>query len=200
MTATDLSYFDALYAGSDDPWSMERRWYERRKRALVMASLPRERYAQVFEPGCGAGHLTEALLQRCDRLLATDFSADAVRLARQRLKHAPHVDIQQRHAPREWPEGRFDLVVLSEFVFYLDDAQLAQLQQRSLGALNDDGTLLACHWRRPFAERTQDTDAAHAWFDTQPGLTRLCRHEEPDFLLDVWSRRPLSVAQREGFA
>jgi SAM-dependent methyltransferase len=200
MIAPDLSYFDALYAGSDDPWSMQARWYERRKRALVMASLPSQRYACVFEPGCGAGHLTELLAERCERLLATDFSADAVRLARLRLQHAAHVEVQQRHAPRDWPAERFDLVVLSEFAFYLDDAELALLQQRSLAALDEDGVLLACHWRRPFAERIQDSEAIHAWFDREPALTRLSHHEEADFLLNVWGRQPLSAAQREGFA
>jgi SAM-dependent methyltransferase len=200
MNGTGLSYFDALYAASDDPWSMQRRWYERRKRDLLMATLPRERYAHAFEPGCGAGHLTEMLAPRCERLLASDFSADAVRLARGRLRDAAHVAIECRHVPHAWPDARFDLVVLSEIAFYLDDAEVALLQQRSLAALDSDGVLLACHWRRPFAERTQDTDAFHAWFDRQPQLTRLAHHEEADFLLDVWSRQPCSVAQAEGFA
>ena len=200
MNGTGLSYFDELYAASDDPWAMQRRWYERRKRELVMASLPRERYAHAFEPGCGAGHLTALLAPRCERLLASDFSPDAVRLARARLQGAPQVLVECQQVPQQWPDALFDLVVLGEFAFYLDDADLALLQQRSLAALDRDGVLLACHWRRPFAERTQDTDALHAWFDRQPQLTRLLRHEEADFLLDVWCREPLSVAQREGFA
>jgi SAM-dependent methyltransferase len=200
MKGTGLAYFDALYAASDDPWAMQQRWYERRKRDLVMATLPRERYRHAFEPGCGAGHLTAALALRCERLLASDFSADAVRLARARLPDAAHVAIECRHVPRDWPDARFDLVVLSEFAFYLDDDELALLQQRSLDALDHDGNLLACHWRRPFAERTQDTEAIHSWFDRQPQLTRIAHHDEADFLLDVWGRRPASVAQQEGFA
>lgn len=200
MSATDLSYFDGLYARSADPWSMDGRWYEQRKRALLLAALPRPHFARVFEPGCGAGHLTEALAPRCAQLLATDFSSDAVRLARLRLQGAPQVEIGCLHTPRQWPAGRFDLVILSEFAFYLDDDELALLQQRSLDALSDDGVLLACHWRRPFAERTQDSEAIHAWFDRAPGLARLAHHDEADFLLDVWCRQPQSVAQREGFA
>lgn len=200
MTSTGLSYFDGLYADSADPWSMDRRWYEQRKRDLLLATLPRQRFERAFEPGCGAGHLTEALAPRCAQLLAADFSMDAVRLARRRLQAAPHVDIDCLHAPRQWPAGRFDLVILSEFAFYLDDADLALLQQRSVDALAEDGVLLACHWRRPFAERTQDSEAIHAWFEQAPGLIRLAHHEEADFLLDVWGRQPLSVAQREGFA
>ena len=200
MTGTGLSYFDGLYAASDDPWAMQQRWYERRKRDLVMATLPRERYAHAYEPGCGAGHLTAALAPRCQQVLASDFSEDAVQLARGRLRGAAHVRIECQHVPREWPDGQFDLVVLSEFAFYLDDAELALLQRRSMAALAPDGMLLACHWRRPFAERTQDSVAIHAWFDCQPALTRLAHHEEADFLLDVWGCQPQSVAQEEGFA
>ena len=41
-----------LYADGADPWRAGS-WYERRKRAVVLASLPRERYRRAFEPGCG---------------------------------------------------------------------------------------------------------------------------------------------------
>ena len=51
MSVAD-SYFDELFQGNDDPWAFKQRWYERRKRALTLAALPRERYASVFEPGC----------------------------------------------------------------------------------------------------------------------------------------------------
>jgi SAM-dependent methyltransferase len=198
--ATGLDYFDRLYAASDDPWAMRTRWYEQRKRALVMATLARERYDSVFEPACGTGDLTLALAARCERLLASDFSSDAVRLARSRLADEKHVVIDRRQVPGEWPEGRFDLIVLSEFAFYLDDAALAGLQEKSVAALTDDGMLLACHWRRPFAERTQDSDLVHDWFDRQPGLTLLSHHLEDDFRLDLWARKPVSVAQREGLS
>jgi hypothetical protein len=37
----DAQYFADLYADSDDPWAFRTRWYERRKRDLALASLPR---------------------------------------------------------------------------------------------------------------------------------------------------------------
>jgi hypothetical protein len=33
-------YFDALYAASDDPYASRQRWYEARKRAVLLAALP----------------------------------------------------------------------------------------------------------------------------------------------------------------
>lgn len=200
MSATGLPYFDLLYSGSDDPWCMRTRWYEQRKRDLVLASLPARRYGHVFEPGCGTGELTLALASRCQRLLACDFSSDALRIAQDRLGVGSNVTLQSASMPADWPDGQFDLIILSEFAFYLDDAQLLGLQQKALASLAPQGTLLACHWRRPFAERTQSTADIHGWFDRQSVLFTQVHHVEPDFLLDVWSRSPLSVAQAEGFA
>lgn len=198
MNAIGLSYFDGLYAGNDDPWAMRTRWYEQRKRALVLASLPARTYACVFEPGCGSGDLTLELAPRCEQLLASDFSSDAVRITRARLAAHTQVTVQRATMPDQWPSGPFDLIIFSEFGFYLDDAQLLALQQRALATLTATGTLLAVHWRHPFAERTQDTETIHEWFERQPGLTRIVHHEEADFLLDVWSRVPASVARQEG--
>lgn len=78
-------HFEALYAASEDPWQVRASWYERRKRAIVLASLDRERYTSVFEPGCGNGEMSVALAARCDRLLASDGAASAVAAARRRL-------------------------------------------------------------------------------------------------------------------
>ncbi|WP_197059284.1 PIG-L family deacetylase [Cryobacterium sp. MLB-32] len=68
-------FFDELYADRSDPWDVETRWYERRKRALTLAALPRERFGAVLELGCSTGVLTGELARRCDSLLAVD-SAD----------------------------------------------------------------------------------------------------------------------------
>lgn len=194
------SYFDALYADCDDPWGFRNRWYERRKRLLTLAMLPRERYHHAFEPGCANGELSAQLAMRCDRLLATDLNETAVRLARERLADQPHVRVERRSVPQEWPADQFDLIVLSELAYYLDDADLGRLTECITRALSVDGTLLACHWRREFDEAAQTAARVHALLDTECGLTRLARYEDADVLLDVWTRDSRSVAQHEGLA
>jgi SAM-dependent methyltransferase len=199
MSSTML-YFDELYRRSDDPWRLREGWYERRKRSLTLALLPRPRYRNAFEPGCANGELTAGLATRCDALLAADLHARAVELARERVAGAANVRIEQRRVPREWPteHGPFALIVISEFAYYLDAAELETLAARIAGSLTTDGTLLACHWRRPFAEARESADRAHALFDARCGLARLAHHDEADLLIDVWSRDARSVAQREG--
>ena len=66
-------YFDELYQHSDDPWHLREGWYERRKRSLTLALLPRPRYRNAFEPGCANGELTAELAARCEMLLAADL-------------------------------------------------------------------------------------------------------------------------------
>ena len=200
MTRDADRYFDDLYKHSDDPWNLRNGWYERRKRSLTLAALPRERYRNAFEPGCANGELPAELATRCDSLLAVDLHERAVHAARQRVAHAPHVRVEQCAVPREWAaqSGPFDLIVVSELAYYLDDNELYMLAARIADTLSSDGTLLACHWRWPFAEALQETTKVHALLDTRCGLTRLVHHEEADFIVDVWSRDARSVAQHEG--
>ncbi|MFM0071501.1 class I SAM-dependent methyltransferase [Paraburkholderia sediminicola] len=199
MSST-ATYFDELYKSSDDPWHLREGWYERRKRSLTLALLPRPRYRNAFEPGCANGELTAELATRCDVLLAADLHETAVRLARERVAGMPQVRVEQRTVPGEWPTGAgpFDLIVISELAYYLGAADLETLAARIAASLTQDGTLLACHWRRPFAEALESADTAHALFEARCGLSHLAHHDEADLLIDVWSRDARSVAQHEG--
>jgi SAM-dependent methyltransferase len=199
-------HFQQLYQQDADPWKVRQRWYEQRKRSVVLACLPDQRYRRAYEPACGNGELTAALAQRAEYLTASDMSPEAVRLTQQRLQRehasdASRVVVECQQLPQDWPkDAGFDLIVISEMLYYLQEPDLLRLRQRCIDSLAPGGTLLLCHWRRPFADRLIDTDTAHALFDEAPALHHLARHAEDDFLLDVWSGNAASVAQREGLA
>src|ERR1035437_6349846 len=61
MTSTDRQYFRNMYAANNDPWNFETSLYERRKYALTLDTLTKERYHNAFEPGCSIGVLSELL-------------------------------------------------------------------------------------------------------------------------------------------
>jgi len=194
-------YFDAMYQAARDPWGFQDRWYERRKYAISLALLPAERYRSAFEPGCSIGVFTELLAPRCDALLSCDVAATAVQAAVQRTKHLPQVRVEQRDIAGQWPAGRFDLIVFSEILYYLGDHDLEQLLDRAAAALQPDGTLLAVHWRHPVADYPRSGDDVHRVLGARPGLARLVRHAEPDFLAEVYLRTDgalVSVAQATG--
>ena len=195
--ATDL--FDQIYANSDDPYGFLDSWYERRKRALTMAALPRETFRRAFEPACSIGMLTELLAPRCEELLAADGTARAVELARQRVAGLGSVRVEQLRVPDDWPSGTFDLIVLSEFGYYLSADDLDTLVDVAVRSLSTDGVLVACHWRHPVDHHPLGGDYVHGRLRNRSGLTVLAEHIETDFLLDVLVAPPLvSVAHREG--
>lgn len=190
--------FETLYTQSVDPYGTRLRWYEQRKRAVLLASLPRQRFRSAYEPGCGTGELTRALAERCDALLASDFSPAALRIAAERTAALPQVRLARHRLPQDWPlDQRFDLVVLSEVAYFLPLVQVQRLAQHCVHTLQDDGVLVACDWLVDFADRASATDEVHAAL-AATGLARLVMHEEDDFRLCVWARSSQSVAQREG--
>lgn len=192
-------WFDAFYAGQRDPWGFETRWYEARKRAVLLAALPRRRFDTALEIGCSIGVTTAALADRVGELLATDIAAAPLDVARARLADTPHVRFEQRMMPRDWPDSSFDLIVLSEVGYYLDRPELTRLAELAASALTTDGVLVACHWRHPVAEYPLDGDAVHDIVRSHPGLARTVLHEEEDFVLEVFQRPPgVSVARAEG--
>jgi len=196
-------YFRDRYAAAADPWGLAERWYEARKYALTVALLPRQRYQAAFEPGCSIGVLTARLAPRCDRLLACDIVPDAVAAARSRAAGLPGVRVERRAVPGDWPPGTFDLIVLSELLYYFDDAGLGQVLGLGLGSLRPGGQILAVHWRHPAPDHPRAGDEVHEDLAAHPGLARLARYRDPDFTAEVYGRAGgdrRSVAQAGGIA
>ena len=186
-------YFQQLFDASDDPWSFRTRWYEKRKRDLMLATLPRQRYQRVFEPACANGELSAMLAERSESLLCQDLNAKAVGLARTRLGHLPHVSVEQARIPDDWPDGMFDLIVLSEVGYFLDAKAWHQVIENTLLSLSPEGGVLACHWLHPIDGCSQDGRDVHSALAERLRLHRLVRHEEADFVLEFWSRLPHSI-------
>ncbi|WP_104082011.1 bifunctional PIG-L family deacetylase/class I SAM-dependent methyltransferase [Cryobacterium sp. Y11] len=192
-------FFDDLYASGSDPWGFESRWYEKRKRAALIAALPRQRFGTALELGCSTGVLTAELADRCDSLLGIDVVEKPLGIARERLAGRSNVRFECRTLPGDWPDGEFGLIVLSEMGYYCSETDLRSLLERCRASLAPGGVLVACHWRHPVAEYPLTGDAVHAQLTHVVGLQRTVHHLERDFVLEVYEPRPaLSVAQRDG--
>ncbi|AZG46862.1 class I SAM-dependent DNA methyltransferase [Gordonia insulae] len=193
-----VSYFHEMYAASDDPWGFADRWYERRKYALTLASLSSERYGRVFEPGCSIGVLSAELVLFSDQLLCMDVSPRAVELAQRRLAHhRGRAAVVIGDLLHDWPSGHFDLIVLSEVLYYLEPAELDEVIRRLPGSLHQGGEVVAVHWRRKVAEYPQSGDDVHERL-LGSTLHRQGGYADADFRLDVLTVDDrVSVAERE---
>ncbi|MFL4478367.1 PIG-L family deacetylase [Paeniglutamicibacter sp. ORCA_105] len=186
-SATASATFDGLYERRPDPWDYLGSAYERRKRAITLASLPRSRYGAVIELGCSIGVLSRDLAQRADTLLAVDASRVALESAAPRLAGFNHVVLSQAVLPHEWPDvmpGSQDLVVVSEIGYFLAADELDLLYARCLEALSAGGHLLLCHWLHPVSGWPMDGAQVHAAAQGL-GLATKVLHRETDFVLEV---------------
>ena len=194
------AYFDALFIKTEDPWGFRTRWYETRKRALTLASLPAARYLSAYEPGCANGELAADLALRCDKLLVSDGAAKAVEAARKRLKDFDNVQVVQAWLPAEWPAEQFDLIVVSELAYYMDEVNLTRLAARISASLLGGGTVVACHWRKRIGGCVFTGDEVHDQLHTLLEISHIGKTEDADLRIDVWCLDARSVAQREAIS
>ncbi|SNT06349.1 class I SAM-dependent methyltransferase [Rhodococcoides kyotonense] len=193
-------YFDGVYAEGDDPFGLGTSWYEDRKYSITMASLPRPRYRRALEPGCSVGILTERLAERCDAVVSTDVVEPPLLTARARVT-SPHVTFVTWSLTDEWDSEPFDLIVLSEVGYYLDEPDLRRALDAAVAHLEPDGTLVAVHWRHPVADYPLTGDQVHGVVADTVGLSRLGGYVDEDFVLEVFAasaERPASIARGEG--
>jgi len=189
--------FDTLYRQTD-PFGYAQRWYEQRKRELLMAMLPRPRYGHAWELGCSTGELARLLATRCSHVIGTDVSARAIAQA-EAGAGLPNLVFRCSRQPQQWPEGRFDLIVFSEVGYYLDQAALRVTAYRLAHSLGGDGGVVACHWRHPFAERQHSAEHIHQALSEAFATDPSHHYQDADVLMQAWWPGP-STAQREGLA
>jgi 2-polyprenyl-3-methyl-5-hydroxy-6-metoxy-1,4-benzoquinol methylase len=196
----DPAYFDAVYASDPDPWKFASSDYERNKYAVTLAALPKPRYVRALEIGCSIGVLTRALAGRCDAILAVDVAQAPLRRARHRCSDLPNARFEQMFVPEHWPEGAFDLILLSEVVYYMHEADVTRLASRVDQSLAPGGDIVLVHWTEETDYPLTGDEAADLFIAAMRKSAQVQRtHRHFHFRLDVLARREATVAEpREG--
>lgn len=194
-----VSYFDALYAADPDPWRFAASAYEREKYATTLRSLPRRRYASALEVGCSIGVLTWKLADRCEALLAIDAASAPLAMARQRCHDRPTVRFDQMLVPEEWPTGMFDLILLSEVVYYLCRRDVVRLARRVESALAGGGDIVLVHWTGATDYPLSGDQASEIFLQETSCFAHLGRQWRTGrYRLDVVERGPLLTQPHKG--
>lgn len=186
----DSDWFEQLYREKGDPWAFENSPYEKAKYDHTLSALPRARFAKALEVGCANGVLTERLAPRCDELLAVDVSDTALAAARRRCSDLPQVRFENMRLPKDVPAGSFDLVLLSEVIYYWDSDDLTRAAAFLRDAVRSGGHVLLVHW-------TGDTDYPKSGDEAVSELHALLgeaivvieEQRRPEYRLDLWRRR-----------
>ncbi|MEY2884949.1 MAG: hypothetical protein RL490_2673 [Pseudomonadota bacterium] len=187
-TSLDSGYFDALYTDTPDPWNLATSPYEVAKYSDTLAILPRDHYAAAVEIGCSIGTLTTRLAPRCDRLLGIDVAEAALRQARARCAEQPQVAFACLQLPDQRPDGPFDLLMLSEVLYYFDVSALLRLATAVRALARPGADMLLVHWLGPTPDYPLTGDSAVAAFEAALGdAVRLLRRERrQDYRMDLF--------------
>lgn len=180
-------YFDDLYRADPDPWRFETSAYESAKYDDTIAALPASRYSAAVEIGCSIGVLTERLAARSDAVLGIDIAQTAIDRAAARCAALGNVRFERMSLPEVMPVGRFDLVMLSEILYYFDSETLDRLAERLRPLCTPGADLVLVHWLGPTPDYPQTGDEAVATFmaATRNWTEVIRQQRQDDYRLDV---------------
>jgi len=86
------------------------------------------------------------LARICESLLAVDVSEIALQQARCTCRGLSNVTIARMRIPIEWPAEQFDLILLSEVLYFLDPEDIRTTAQRTLSSLCANGKVVLVNW------------------------------------------------------
>ena len=183
----DAAHFDRLYAANPDPWGFRTSAYEHAKYDATLGALPAgRRFRSALEVGCSIGELTRRLAGRCDRVLGIDLSAAALRAAEAACAGLEGVGFRQAAVPGEWPGGRFDLVVLSEVLYFMVPGDLAEVARRCVAGLDAGGVVLLVNWTGATDDPLSGDEAAELFIaGVAPRLRPVRQERHEGFRLDL---------------
>ncbi|MGB3739952.1 MAG: SAM-dependent methyltransferase [Pontixanthobacter sp.] len=140
--------FDALYTRDSDPWNVTTSDYERNKYTATLAALPPDRrFQNALDIGCSFGTLTRLIARRCASITGVDVSKVAIEKAREEC--APSIRFIRGEMPAIWPQARYDLILLSEILYFLNAGEIARMADLVKRDLMADGICLLVNWTGP---------------------------------------------------
>jgi SAM-dependent methyltransferase len=143
-------------------------------------------YEAVFEVGCSIGILTRMLAPICESLLAVDVSRIALKRARHTCHGLGNVTISRMRIPAEWPVQQFDLILLSEVLYFLDPKDIRTTAQKTLSSLSANGKVLLVNWLGETDYPCDGDEAAELFISAAGKNLRIAeQHRNSDYRLDL---------------
>lgn len=179
-------YFERMFAGDPDPWKFETSAYEAEKYDHTIASLGPNHFERALEVGCANGVLTQRFSNICESIVAIDVSDTALQRARHRNLNSTHVQFCNMRFPHQTPSGSFDLILLSEVVYYWSAADIAAAGEWIERHIAPKGDLLLVHWIGETDYPQTGDDAVRLLRQSLPNFQTIESDRRDAYRLDLW--------------
>ncbi|EAR50269.1 methyltransferase, putative [Oceanicola granulosus HTCC2516] len=179
MNAVTPDHLARLYSATDDPWKFATSPYEQARFDAVAAALARPRYGSVLEVGCGNGALARRIAPRAGAYTGVDAVERALASARVAV---PEGRFHRQMLPAELPDGDYDLILMSEILYFLDRPGLADLAEQ-IDRRWGGAELVCVNWLGDSGNPLQGPEALAA-FDAALTRPLACLRPGPDFRID----------------
>jgi peptidoglycan/xylan/chitin deacetylase (PgdA/CDA1 family) len=146
-------YWDGVFR-NPDPWDYGSD-YEQAKYRQTLDMVRRGPARRALEIGCAEGMFTAMLAGEVAELLAMDVSGAALARAAARCSGHSNVTFVQHDLAEGLPQGEYDLIVCSETLYYLRDADALRRAARAMAdALAPGGRIVMAHVNMVSDDRT----------------------------------------------
>jgi len=142
-----VQLFDSLYFFKKDPWNYSTSEYERKKYGETLEAISGKKYNRILEIGCAEGVFTEKLASMAESILGVDISQIAIDRAIEDNKYS-NIEFQCVNIERTDLFGKFDLIICSEVLYYLDTPErISRMMDRLVSLLENRGQILLVNMR-----------------------------------------------------
>lgn len=152
MRPITLTEFEMRFRQDPDPWQTHTRRREKVKRHQLMQAAGFRRWSRALELGAGNGSNTVLLARRSLQLDACEATDSGFALIQEAVASLPNVQVCKHVIPERFPSSFYDLIVISEVLYYLPPGHLRKLSRAISRALVPGGRLVLAHHHRRFAD------------------------------------------------
>lgn len=182
-------HFRRIYAAKPDPWGFASSAYEQAKYRQTLAALAGRRFRSGLEVGCSIGVLTRMLAEQCDQMLGIDLLEEPLQAARARCADLPSVSFAEMRVPDEWPDHHYDLIVLSEVLYFLTQADIARCADHVRRTTAPHATIALVNWLGHSDDPCTGDEAVDAFMAASLAWLRPERQQrESGYRIDVLER------------
>jgi hypothetical protein len=97
-----------------------------------------------------------------------------------------NVEFARMQIPKKWPKKRFDLLVLSELLYYFCADDIRKIAHKSISSLTSCGAILLVHWTGETDYPCPGDQAVECFLGVSEGaLTSLLCRREAKYRLDL---------------